>query len=295
MTTLLIDGNNLLIRAVKSMERVRLSANGVRTGPLLVFVNMLSKYVREVQPDRLLVCWDGGRCQHRVQIYAQYKAARAAHGDEESTDFALAKEFLTLCNIHHIEVPGFEADDLVAAHCHFPEGEIVILSGDKDFLQLLGPLVRQIRPTGKDEWWTAERVKAEMGCTPANLTLAMALCGDPGDGVPGVPGIGLKTACKLLAAEDWNLEQLLGSGHKRVAGYEDQVRTSLRLVNLRAPLPGLESLAPPPTFSPTTWGGILLTDLLGFLRRYELTTIKERLIADTLWKGDDGQVQRLQL
>lgn len=286
--TLLVDGNNLLVRAVKAMERVPLSEGGVSTGPLLVFVNMLSRYVKEVDPDYVVVCWDGGRSSHRTMIFPDYKISRAEHDDGRDPHFALAKEFLDLCAIHHVQEDGVEADDLIAAYCQKLAGMKVILSGDKDFLQLLDSDTTQIRPTGANELWTHFRVEDELGCKPENLPLAMALTGDASDGVPGVPKVGQKTACKLLSKYDWNLAELLEADLPILSGHRELVVRNIQLVDLRSTITWTIPVTQPPRFAPTDPSGNLLRELLAFFARYKLRSIRDRFIAGQLWKGSDG-------
>ena len=290
--TLLVDGNNLLIRSVFAARANRAnltSEDGVPTAALLIFINLLSKYVKQVQPDYMSVCWDGGKSAHRQALYSGYKAARADAPEEDEADkpFAQAKEFLTLAGIHHIQQPGVEADDLIAAYWRRKESteRMFILSGDKDFLQLLDGWTEQIRPgTGVDERWTANRVRSEMGCRPEHLPLVMALTGDTSDNVPGIPGFGQKTACKALAKHDWNLDSLLGCNqHPKLLGQEVATRRNLSLVDLRTALPGV-TVAPAPRFDPTSVISVAYHPLERFLTRYGLTTIKQRLALDSLWK-----------
>lgn len=140
MSVLLCDGNNMLMRSIHAMQRpgqARLSADGVATGPLLVFVNMLSKHIREEKPDKVVVAWDGGKSEHRVALDPDYKGQRTPSPDFEEFKegaFGLAKEFLSLANVHHIEVRGYEADDVIAYYWrhHRPlDDRLVILSSDK--------------------------------------------------------------------------------------------------------------------------------------------------------------------
>lgn len=290
-TSLLVDGNNILVRAMKAMERSRLSADGVPTGALLVFINALSRYVREVQPTRMVVCWDGGRSLYRQAIYEGYKSNRGSpdnsrNDETERSAFHLAKTFLTLSNIHHIEQHGVEADDLIAAHCLQRDatmGKVIILSGDKDLLQLLDGWVEQIRPGTPDgERWTINRVRTKMKCKPEHLPYVMALTGDPGDGVPGVPGIGSVTACRLLSKYGWDFEALLAANELKLFGYREEIRRNLALVNLRDPLPGIHVEAVP-RFEPTDRTSVLWGDLIAFLDRYAMASVKDRVRNNTLW------------
>lgn len=294
MKTLALDGNNLLVRGIKAAEgRLHLSAEvdeaEVNTAPLLIFVNSISRYIREDQPDRVVVCWDGGRSSHRLAIFGDYKGARPEPTDptehRDHTPFVLAKEFLTLAGIHHIEVLNVEADDLVAAYWHRRgDDEFVIVSGDKDFLQLLDEGTVQIRPgTGDNETWDAERTADKMGCLPPHIPAVMALTGDSGDGVPGIPGFGTKTAVKFLAKYDWDLDALLAAGEAKLDSKEDDVRRNLALVDLRTPIPGIE-VPEAPVFDPTGPSSILYQELLDWLGRYRMESIQHRLTTDSLWR-----------
>lgn len=291
MTALIVDGNNLLMRAVRAMERPGqpvLSANGIATGPLLVFINCLSRHIREEQPDKVVVCWDGGRSTFRVALHDGYKAHRVqATSDFEDGAFALTKEFLALSNVRQIERPGVEADDLIAWYWrhHRPlDDKLVILSNDKDFLQLLVEgqveIVRVSSGGADTDRWTWERFVAERGYMPAKEAHVMALMGDPGDGVPGIPGIGPKRALKIMQDNKWSWDNVLHD--ERVIAHRDQVRMALRLVDLRDTEQRLD-LVPLPPFQPTDLGSVLYEPLLDFLGRHQLKSIKDRLSEHTLW------------
>lgn len=285
---LVVDGNNLLIRAVKATEHVGLSSSdGTPTAAIHVFIQSLTRYVRQEKPSRLVVCWDGGRSAHRLAIDPDYKAQRAerVEGEDVESPFGQAKEFLTLSNVHHVELPGVEADDLVAAYWRAaePEDAVVILSGDKDFLQLLDGRTEQVRPGGRsgDERWGRERVEADLGCTPESLVFAMALTGDALDNVRGVPGFGHKTACKVLSKHGWSLDAALAA-EPRLAEHQEQVRRSLALVDLRGCIPGVDPPAVP-RFDPTTTASVMYAALAGYLDHYQLASVRQKLDAGTLW------------
>lgn len=299
MKTLIVDGTNILVRGIKALEgRVGLSAHGVPTGPLMVFINSMGRYIGEEKPDRVVVCWDGGRSTYRTSIYSAYKAARADRVVEtEHEHFGLAKQFLALANIYQTEMEGVEADDLVAAYWRSsdPFEHTVILSGDKDFLQLLDGRTEQIRPqTAGNERWNTERVLADLGCTPFDIPSVMALTGDSGDGVPGVPGFGHKTACKALAAHDWSLTDLLMTNDakwvKKISGYQDQVLMARKLVDLRGNNLGL-SLPVPPHFNPVQPDSGLGQDLIAFFEHWEMRRVIDRFRANTLWRDMAGEFE----
>lgn len=291
MKVLLCDGNNLAMRSIFAADRSGMQANGVPTGALLIFVNLLSRHIREERPDAVVVCWDGGKSAYRQQIYGAYKANREARPeDEEDTrPFPQMKEFLTAANIHHVERPGWEADDLIACYWRTVrplDSDIVILSADKDLLQLVGAHCIQVRPASKPptDYWDSARVEAEMYARPSRLSLTMALAGDPGDNVPGLPGIGLKRAAQRLEKCGWELDTFF-SAYEISEELQAQVRMAFELVDLRR-VPyaahGL-SVSQPPVFRPTDPGSVLISDLLSFLDRYRLDSVKTRLLAGTLW------------
>lgn len=289
---MLVDGNNVLIRAAKAVQYSGMEADGVATGALHVFASMLSRHVRAERPTHLVVCWDGGRSAFRTAAHPGYKAARRDRGTEdEQAPFGLAKRFLTLAGVQHVERDGWEADDLIAAYWRIIpySGEIVILSSDKDLLQLVGSDTRQVRVSARppDDVWDSDRVRAHYGCDPQRLPLVMALTGDPGDGVPGVRGIGPKRAVKRLSEANWVWDGLLATLTEEEAA---AARLARRLVDLRdAPYArmGLQ-VARPPEFSETDPTGPAWRDLVDFCDQYRLRQIRERLIAGTLWReGDD--------
>lgn len=291
MKTLIYDGNNLAMRSVHAMAKTGLRADGVSTGPLVAFANSFSRHVIEEQPDRVVVCWDSGSSEYRLALDPEYKANRKAPDPDfdqtKRTSFGLIKEFLSLCGVMQVERVGYEADDLIAQYVHHSHGQRVILSSDKDFLQLLSINVEQVRFSAggtETDRWTIQRVRDEYGCEPNVIPLAMALAGDSGDNVPGVPRFGMKTAIKTLAKHDWSLRDVIAN-EPRVAPYEDQVHKALALVDLR--LANRHLLVPKlPPWEPTRLGSALFGDLVDFLQRYELESIKRRFFADQMWRAE---------
>lgn len=283
--TMLVDGHNILMRSIHAASRsgMATSDGAYSTGPLTVFINMLSSYVRAWKPDALVVCWDHGPSERRREIFPAYKAARkeAPQVDDQDTHFGLAKRFLALCDIQQVAIPGYEADDVIAAYCHKVGGNRIIISGDKDLLQLLHPGVVQLRPTngGGHEIWTPDKVVEHYGCDPSDLPLLMALAGDATDGIPGVPGIGPKKALSGLQKACWVLDDVavLQDPEKRSAAY-----LSLALVDLTDCQYHPEIPAPRP-FKPLyvgdPGGGYLMT----FVASMEMIGIGNKLVHQTLW------------
>jgi len=286
---LLVDGNNLLIRAIKATERSEMSAGGVNTGPIVVFINTLTRHVREESPDRLMVAWDSTRgSDYRLQIDPEYKGNRATPTlDSEEIKFSafwLAKEFLASSNIFMVSRPGVEADDIIAAYWKQYQwtNKVLILSSDKDFMQLLTQGTEQIRlssggaPTDR---WDEQRVLDELDYSPHDIPKIMALTGDKGDNVPGIQGIGPKTAVKILREAGWVLDDIQ---HSKVDGRMDEVKRNLSLVDLRNPR-AVRSVGPIPHFSPTRPGEAMAPRLMSFFETYRLANIESQWIAGNLW------------
>jgi len=292
VTTLLVDGNNLLARAdhAAKNQRVQMSVDGVSTAGLVIFINLLSKYVRLVNPSRMAVFWDAGHT-FRDEAYPGYKANRVkSEGPEggDSLPFAQAKEFLTWAGVPHKAHTGWEADDLIAATARQTMGRIVILSGDKDLLQLVDlsfpTEVTQIRVPDETEW-TATMVEEKFGVPPHHLSHYLALVGDTSDGVPGVRGIGPKKAVALLEAAEWDWDRVvvdLGPERGSTALLMHQI-VDLRTFPYDDAFMAAHAGAPPfrptaPDTAPTSWG-----NLLRFCATYRLESLRERLEAGTLW------------
>lgn len=291
---LVFDGNNLLMRCLKAAEaRVPLTNDsGTWTAPVFMFINVLSKYVRRYPAPHVVVAWDKGH-GHRDLIYPDYKSSRAKHDhsqdDPKDGIFGMAKTFLSLAGVHQVEAPDYEADDVIAAYWRKPWINMIVVSGDKDLLQLVSDNVLQVRPAGPegtptDEEWDRQRVEEKLGCDPSRLASVMALTGDTGDDVPGIRGYGPKTACKHLSEAGWNLDSLLAHPPdrlKKVDGFEEIVRRNFKLVNLRHISLTVQD---PPPFEPTNVASAAWHDLEEWCDMYQMATVKQRLLDGTLWK-----------
>lgn len=290
-STLLIDGNNPLIRAVKVTEHTAMNSDdGTNTSGFVVFVKTISRYIREEKPYRVIVCWDGGR-SWRHQLYPAYKAARPQQTDAyRSVTRRLVRDFLTLCRIPQVHLDGFEADDLIAAHWRHAWDPVTILSSDKDFFQLVGQTptgqpctqIRIDRADAPIDRWDEARVTKHHGCTPAQIPALMALTGDGSDGIPGVKGIGPKFALKHLTAAGWDLAAV---EHPGIAEARDngEIAKWRTLVDLRdVPYEMIPTGVGP--FMPVTPGpDAAWRALWAFLDRYQLREIEQRLLAGQLW------------
>lgn len=284
---LLVDGNNLLARAAHAARGrgVHLSAHGVDTSGLLLFINMLAKHVRIVAPTHVSVYWDMGHV-FRDAVDPTYKANREKPGHREPLPMEQAKQFLTWAGVPHRARPGWEADDLIAFTARYTMGTKVILSSDRDLLQLLGPHTVQYRPPD-EEVWTAERFEAEWGYPPAQMPYIKALMGDKGDNVAGLPRIGPVKAVRMMEAAGWDWETMLSSltPEQRSVAVTARELTDLRYLDYESK--GF-SIANCPTcmeFTPTKPSDMLWGALTDFLFDLEMTTVIERLQDLSLWSG----------
>lgn len=294
MTTMLVDGNNLLMRAVFAMRMTTLTAGGRITAPTHVFITSLSRLIRDEQPDRILVCWDSSP-SWRVGLSSSYKAHRPQLGSDDTRrredSFDLVQRFCALAGIPQLQREGQEADDLIAGAWASltNDDDIVIVSSDKDLLQLLGPNpwgipTSQIRLSSHDtdtDLWTEQTLIDKQGLEPEQVPLVMALTGDTADGVGGIPGIGLKKAQKLFGKCGWDFDAVLEELHTtRGRDVMEQAMIDYRLVDLRH-TPQRVLLGPfRPTIEADGWGW---TALIEFLDLYELAQVKMWLLNGSLW------------
>ena len=289
MTLLLVDGMNLFVRSymAASAHMHLTSPDGIDTGALYLWINAISKHLREEKPDRVVVCWDSWGSQYRLAIDPEYKAGKRGalrdKSDQVKQDALVrAKQFLSLSGIFHVEMDGWEADDIIAAYwqqAQKTDEQIIIVSGDKDLLQLVGPNCVQIRG---DARWTTETVLDQKGVLPEHLPAYMAFVGDQADNVRGVPGVGPKRAIKALSEHGWDFHTALEANWPDRR--EDGLR-SLRLVDLRN-LP-YETLGlwlnPAPVWQPVVVGTPLSTYLYDFLEYLGMESILKRYLVGDLW------------
>ena len=197
----LIDGAGFIFRAYHALPPLTRS-DGTPTAAVLGFTNMLAKLLSETDADHIAVVFDHSGHSFRNRIYNQYKANRAETPADLVPQFALVREATEAFGICRIDVPDFEADDLIATYArHAVEaGAVVtIVSSDKDMMQLVNDKVTMLDPIRNRPIGDAE-VREKFGVGPDKVVDVQALCGDSVDNVPGVPGIGVKTAAELINA-----------------------------------------------------------------------------------------------
>ncbi|MBN9412328.1 MAG: DNA polymerase I [Candidatus Paracaedimonas acanthamoebae] len=210
----LIDGSGFIFRAFHGLP-VLTRPDGTPVNAVLGFTNMLMKLLSETNVDHLGVIFDTARRNFRHDIYPDYKANRPPPPPELIPQFPLIREACQAFNVPSIELIGYEADDLIASYTQavLQQGaDVTIVSSDKDLMQLIGPNVRMFDPMKNKSIGEAE-VEIKFGVKPENVVDVQALAGDSSDNIPGVPGIGLKTAMQLIQ-EFGSLHDLLNRLHE---------------------------------------------------------------------------------
>ena len=200
MTALLLDTSSLFFRAFHALPPMSTKA-GEPTSALYGFSVLLLKLLRERQPDGVAFARDLGRT-FRHEQYSEYKAGRAPMPDLLRPQWRRLDQLLAALGTPVHAAAGFEADDVLATLSRRLEGKVTIVSGDRDLVQLIGPDVEVLflgARGQKPEVIDTAAVASRYGVTPAQMPSLMALIGEVADNLPGVPGVGVKTAAKLIA------------------------------------------------------------------------------------------------
>ncbi len=259
MRLYLVDGSAFIFRAYHVLPKMNRSSDGLPTGAVMGFCNMLWKLMRDMKgreaPTHLAVIFDASEVTFRNQLYDQYKAHRPPAPEDLGPQFPLTREASEAFGVPAIELNGYEADDLIAAYACAAErmgGEAIIVSSDKDLMQLITDKVWMYDPV-KDLRIGREQVIEKFGVPPEKVIDVQSLIGDSTDNVPGAPGIGVKTASQLIT-EFGDLDTLLARAgeikqekrRQTLIDFADQIRLSRQLVTLDCdtPLPcPIEDLA----------------------------------------------------
>ena len=256
---LLVDGHAYAYRAFHAIRQLS-SPTGTPTNAILGFIKMLDKIRAALKPTHLAVVWDGGLAPERMAAHPEYKIHRPpmpASLEQQVEDIV---QYLNAAGLTSLTREGVEADDWIAAlvacaaQAHMP---VVIASSDKDFMQLVDKDVGLLNPNDKTEKvWSSDDVRAKTGVVPGQIVDWLSLVGDGVDNIPGVPGVGLKTATELLqtfGSVNGLYERLgeVGSPRLRLSlqAAENVVRRNQRLIRLNRQLPcefNLESTRPRP-------------------------------------------------
>ena len=289
---LLVDGHSLFYRAFHAVPPLA-TRDGVPTNAVFGFTNMLLKVLSQVRPKRVAVAFDCGAPTFRHREFEAYKAHRPAAPAELHRQLPLLKEVLQAMRIPVLELEGYEADDLIGALVAAAEEagqECLILTGDSDALQLVSPRTRVLltrKGISTLETYDEARVRERYGVAPHQLPDLRGLVGDVSDNIPGVPGIGPKTAARLLAQyrdlEEIvrNTDRLPPALQEKITAFSRQALLAKRLATVSRTLPGGTGILISP------WHGPDHAALLEIFKRLEFRS----LIREVL-RGREGESRR---
>ncbi len=284
----LVDGSGYIFRAFHALPPLTRPSDGLPVGAVHGFCQMLWKLIQDAKagrgPTHIAVIFDASRLNYRNDIYPNYKANRPPAPEELVPQFPLIRAAVKAFNIASIEQEGFEADDLIATYAKAAVeagGDVTIVSSDKDLMQLVKPGILML-DTMKGKTIGRDEVIEKFGLEPACVVDIQALAGDSTDNVPGVPGIGIKTAAELIR-EYGDLDSLLARAgeikqpkrREKLIEFAEQARMSRELVRLKDDVPievPIEKLGLQEQLS---------DPLLSFMRTMEFNTLTKR-VADAI-------------
>ena len=247
----LIDAFGFIFRAYHARARSSAppmrTSTGLSTEAVYIFNNMLRKLARQHNPPYVAAVFESGAPTHRVQEFADYKANRPEAPPDLAEQLPYVRRILEAMRIPILEYAGFEADDVIGAIARRAElagFEVVIVSSDKDMLQLVNGRVSMLNPAKDDEWYDPEKVKTFMGVRPEQVPDLLALKGDAVDNIPGAPGIGDKGARELIerfgsveAAIERAAEVERKMHRESLQQNAERIRMSKRLATLATDIP----------------------------------------------------------
>ncbi|MBT6034963.1 MAG: DNA polymerase I [Kordiimonadaceae bacterium] len=280
----LIDGSGFIFRAYYAIRALN-RPDGTPVNAVSGFCNMLFKLLRDLddneRPSHLAVIFDAGRKTFRNDIYPDYKAHRPPAPDDLVPQFKIIHEAVEAFNLPSIQLEGYEADDIIATYAKRAEADghrVTIVSSDKDLMQLVNDNIDMF-DSMKNQYIGPAEVEEKFGLGPDKVTQIQALAGDSADNVPGVPGIGLKTAA-LLLSEYGDLETLLARAgeikqnkrRENLIEFADLARVSLELVTLEQDVPDL------PDFNGFELNDIDPDKVLPFLEEQNFRSLQTRIL-----------------
>ena len=251
MKLYLLDAYALIYRAYYALIRSpRINSKGRNTSAIFGFVNTIEEILRKERPDLIAIAFDPAGPTFRHEAYPEYKAQREATPEDIKESVPIIKDLIRAYGIPLLEVAGFEADDVIGTMAHRAAAEgfdVRMITPDKDYAQLVGPRVLMQRPSHGAQPWEVMGVKEvceKYGFSePHQMIDYLALMGDASDNIPGCPGVGPKTAAKLIQ-QFGSVENLLartnelkGAQRKRVEENAEKIRFSKFLTTIRTDVP----------------------------------------------------------
>ncbi len=294
---IIVDGNSLASRAFYALPLLTTS-RGQYTNAVYGFISMLLRLLQEEKPDYVTVAFDMSAPTFRHKAYKEYKAQRTESPAEYREQIPLIKDFLTAMSIPFYQLEGFEADDLIGTYSRKAEEsllETLVLTGDADAFQLISPNIKVLmtrKGITNVELVDQDTLKDNYGLTPGQVADFKALKGDPSDNIPGIPGVGQKTALKLLR-EFGSLENLLENIQQikqkklreKVEEYREQSIMSKELATIKTDVEDSFDLQE----CRIETEAINYSRVREFFRALEFNTLLERLPGYSKQDGEDSQ------
>lgn len=224
----LVDGHHLMYRAYWAIPRTLTTRAGEQVNSVFGFASMIFTILKKEEPDAFLLCFDAGEATFRHEENATYKDGRAETPDDFYTQIPRIQEFVRACNFAQVALPKYEADDLLCTYARAAEKagmRVTIVTGDRDALQLASKNIRIAIPHSAyqgAEYLGPEEIVAKYGIRPDQVPAYKGLIGDTSDNLPGVKGIGPKTAATLLQEYD-----TLESIYEHIADIKPSIRSKL--------------------------------------------------------------------
>jgi DNA polymerase I len=277
---ILVDASGFIFRAFHALPPLTRASDQTPIGAVMGFCNIMVKLCQDFPNAKIAVIFDSARETFRNQIYDQYKANRSETPPDLVPQFPIVREATESFGLPVIELSGFEADDLIASYAAQASSQsipVTIVSSDKDLMQLVSPLVRMMDPI-KNLFIYRDQVFEKFGVAPEQVIDVQSLAGDAIDNVPGVPGIGIKTAAQLIV-EYGSLEQLLEKAseikqpkrREALIAHADDARISKQLVTLKT------DLDLPVSLSNLTQASLTDQSLFDFLNQQGFKSLLARL------------------
>ncbi len=295
----LVDGNSILYRAFFALPLLN-NEKGVYTNAVYGFTTMLLKILEDEKPTHMLVAFDAGKTTFRHETYKEYKGGRQKTPPELSEQFPLAKELLEAFQIPHYELTNYEADDIIGTLSKIgkeKELHVKVISGDRDLLQLVDDRI-DVTLTKKGitnvENYTPSYLEEKLGIRPDQVIDMKALMGDASDNIPGVPGVGEKTAVKLLKQFDTlenlydHLDEVSGKKLKeKLENHRDDAFMSKELatINQQSPITiSIENL---------TYNGYDTSKILQLFKELGFNSLLSRLGEDVGEASDERELTKI--
>ena len=298
----LVDGSTYIFRAYHALPPLTRKSDGFPVGAISGYCNMLDKLIREEKLKNnlthLLVIFDASGKTFRNDIYSEYKANRSSPPEDLIPQFPLIREATDAFNVPHVELMGYEADDLIASYTRSALSKgmrVTIVSSDKDLMQLVSDGACML-DTMKNKTINDNEVFEKFGVKPDRVIDVQSLAGDSIDNVPGVPGIGIKTAA-LLINEYGDLDNLIENAsnikqNKRresIIEFSEQARISRELVTLK------DDIDLPMSLDDIQIQSIKPKKLISFLKAMEFKTLTEKKSTQFNLSSDEIESQELNL